>query len=135
MTKALVGISVTVAAVVIIAGAILLNAPDRAGDDSSADASQNSAHSEPNGESNEVTIKNFNFVQSKIRIKKGTAVTWTNQDSARHDIMPDSPSENFKASQLLAKGESYSFTFNTAGTYSYYCSPHPYMKASVEVVE
>lgn len=84
---------------------------------------------------NEVIIKNFAFNPEKLTIKKGTKVTWTNQDSARHDITPDQPSENFKASELLAKGESYSFTFNAVGNYSYKCSPHPYMKAMIEVTE
>ena len=37
--------------------------------------------------------------------------------------------------ELLAKVESYSWTFNTVGTYTYHCSPHPYMKGIVEVVE
>lgn len=86
-------------------------------------------------EANEVTIKNFSFQPQKIQVKKGTTVTWTNQDDARHDVTPDNPSEDFKASELLAKGESYSFTFDKVGEYSYFCSPHPYMVGVVEVVE
>lgn len=86
-------------------------------------------------EASAVTIENYAYSPASIRVKKGTTVTWTNQDSVKHDVMPDKPSDDFKASDLLAKGESYSFTFNTVGTYSYYCSPHPYMKATVEVVE
>lgn len=84
---------------------------------------------------NTVIISDFAFTPAKITIKKGTKITWTNQDSAKHDITPDSPSEDFKASKLLAKGESYSFTFNKAGNYKYHCSPHPYMKANIEVTE
>lgn len=80
-------------------------------------------------------IKDFAFSKESIKIKKGTKVVWTNQDSAKHDVTPDSESPAFKASELLAKGEAYEFTFDTVGTYSYKCSPHPYMKASVEVVE
>lgn len=86
-------------------------------------------------ESNAVIIKNFAYAPANIRVKKGTTVTWTNQDSAKHDVMPDEPSDAFEASKLLAQGESYSFTFDTVGTYGYFCSPHPYMKATVEVVE
>lgn len=84
---------------------------------------------------NKVDIKDFDFQPQTITVKKGTTVTWTNQDVAKHDINPDSESDNFKASELLAKGESYSWTFNTAGTYTYHCSPHPYMKATVIVTE
>ena len=37
------------------------------------------------------------------------------------------------ASDTLNKGGTYSHTFTTPGTYDYYCTIHPYMKASVEV--
>lgn len=84
---------------------------------------------------NSVEIRNFAFNPAKITVKKGTTVTWTNQDSAKHDITPTGGGSDFKASELLGKGESYSFTFNTAGTYTYLCSPHPYMKGTVEVTE
>ena len=83
----------------------------------------------------QVVIKDFAFGPKKITIKKGTKVTWTNQDDAKHDVAPDEKSEDFVASKLLAKGESYSFTFEKAGTYAYHCTPHPYMKATVEVTE
>ncbi len=93
---------------------------------------------EDSGEAVETTmvdIRNFAFSPSTITVKKGSTVTWTNQDSARHDVTPDSPSEAFQGSELLAQGESYSFTFDTVGTYTYFCSPHPYMKATVVVVD
>jgi plastocyanin len=82
-----------------------------------------------------VAIEDFAFSPSKLTIKKGTTVTWTNKDTARHDVTPDNETADFKASKLLAKGESYSVTFNSLSTYTYICSPHPYMQASVEVVE
>lgn len=156
MNKTLLGILVTAVAVVAIGGVFVLNDRDdgqTAGTASGANGSQQTVHDSempapPAGsfgrsegdsgqvtETDKVAIQNFAFSPAKIRVKKGTTVTWTNQDSARHDITPDQPSDAFKASELLAQGESYSFTFNTVGTYSYYCSPHPYMKASVEVVE
>jgi amicyanin len=84
---------------------------------------------------NKVEMKNTAFNPSKITIKKGTTVTWTNQDSDRHDVTPDNESDAFQGSELLSKGESYSFTFNTVGTYSYHCTPHPFMRGTVEVVE
>lgn len=80
-------------------------------------------------------IANFAFTQKTLKVKKGTKVTWTNTDSARHDVSPEDESASFMGSELLAKGKSYSFTFDTAGKYAYKCSPHPYMKASVEVIE
>lgn len=86
-------------------------------------------------ETNNITYKGFAVVQKTVKVKKGTTVTWTNEDNARHDVTPDKETEDFKASKLFGKGETYSVTFNTVGTYSYYCSPHPYMKGTIEVVE
>ena len=83
----------------------------------------------------EVSIQDYAYAPATITVKKGTKVTWTNKDSARLDVTPDNESSDFKASELLAKGESYSVTFNSTGTYSYYCSPHTYMKGTVVVTE
>lgn len=94
-------------------------------------------------------IKDMKYTQPNIKIRKGTTVTWTNQDSVGHNVMqehadsgtshdaplPNEVMPNIFAGPLLAKGESYSFTFNEVGTDPYHCSPHPYMKGSVTVVE
>lgn len=82
-----------------------------------------------------VDIRDYAFTPAKITVKVGATVTWTNEDGMSHDITPDEETADFKASALFSKGESYSVTFNTAGTYTYYCSPHPYMKGTVEVVQ
>lgn len=94
-----------------------------------------STDSSPAVEGNQVTYKGFSVSPKTLKVKKGTTVTWTNQDDAKHDVMPDTETAEFKASELFGKGESYSVTFNTVGTFNYICSPHPYMKGTIEVVE
>lgn len=84
---------------------------------------------------NSVEIENMAFKQNNISVKKGTTVTWTNKDDVQHNINPDQPSDSFKGSELLNKGETYSFTFDTAGTYTYHCTPHPFMKGTITVTE
>lgn len=86
-------------------------------------------------EASSVEIRNSAFSPRSIRIKKGTTVTWTNHDNMDHDITPTGGADDFKASDLLGDGESYSFTFNAAGTYTYKCSLHPFMEGTVEVIE
>jgi plastocyanin len=75
-----------------------------------------------------VDIKNFAFAPSALTVPKGTKITWTNNDSAPHKI--DSDSFN---SATLSQGQSFSYTFNQAGTFSYFCSLHPSMKGSITV--
>ncbi len=78
-----------------------------------------------------ITIKNFAFSPSSMTISKGSKVTWTNEDSAPHTVTSDSGT--VLNSATLHSGDSFSFTFNTAGTFTYYCSIHPMMKGTVIV--
>lgn len=75
-----------------------------------------------------VTIKDFAFDPQILTIKKGTKVTWTNQDAATHQIK----STAFN-SQELSKGQSFSYTFDETGTIDYFCSIHPTMTGKVIV--
>lgn len=77
-----------------------------------------------------VDIKGFAYSLVELKVKKGTTVTWTNQDSVRHNVAFDSGAVK---GPLLAKGETYSYTFDEIGTFAYHCSPHPNMRARVIV--
>lgn len=81
----------------------------------------------------EVGIEDYAYKPAAIRVKAGTTVRWTNRDSVEHNVVADQKSSDAPLSELLAKGKSYSFTFNKVGTYSYHCAPHPYMKGTVIV--
>lgn len=83
-----------------------------------------------------VTISNFAFSPSTIKVKKGSTVTWTNNDSAGHTVTSDDNSAvSGLDSELIAQGKTFSFTFDKVGVYSYHCTPHPSMTGTVEVVE
>lgn len=75
-----------------------------------------------------VMIQNYAYSPAALSVRAGETVTWTNHDEAKHDVV----GSGFR-SPLLAKGESWSYTFPTAGSYSYYCSLHPDMRAKVTV--
>jgi plastocyanin len=75
-----------------------------------------------------ISIENFAFAPETITIPVGSTVTWTNKDSASHQIKGDTFN-----SPLLATGQTYQFKFDTAGTYNYICSVHPSMKGVVIV--
>lgn len=75
-----------------------------------------------------VNIQNFSFNPATLTVKKGAAVTWTNNDSAPHQIK----SAAFN-SELMSQGQTFSFTFNDAGTFDYSCSIHPSMTGKIIV--
>jgi len=81
-----------------------------------------------------VTIEDFAFSPANITVKKGTTVTWTNKDSAAHTVT-ETDSQTGPDSGDLATGKSYSFTYDTAGTFKYHCSIHPSMLGTVTVTE
>jgi plastocyanin len=76
----------------------------------------------------EISIENFSFNSAAITIDKGTTVTWTNNDSAPHQIKSDTFN-----SGTLSNGQSYSNTFNDSGTFNYSCAIHPSMTGSITV--
>jgi len=88
---------------------------------------------------NEVTISvNDNiFETTYLKIKKGTKVTWVNNGNLAHDVSSASNSPNGGLeSQLLSNGETYEFTFDEAGLYEYFCTPHSFeMRGVITVVE
>ena len=77
-----------------------------------------------------VEINNFAFNPSEITVKVGDTVTWTNQDSAAHNVKAEDGSFS---SSSLGKGDVFSYTFNTAGTYAYKCGFHANMLGTVVV--
>ena len=80
---------------------------------------------------NTVSIKNMAFNPAAIKIKKGTTVTWTNQDSIPHTVVETDGSTG-PNSAYLSNGQTYTFTFNETGTFHYHCSIHGFT-GTVEV--
>jgi plastocyanin len=68
-----------------------------------------------------VNVQNFSFMPMDLTVAPGTTVTWTNNDSVAHTVTWDDGSVD---SGLFGQGETFSFTFDTPGTYGYYCKPH-----------
>jgi plastocyanin len=85
---------------------------------------------------NEVWMQNTSFNPSSITVDAGTTITWTNKDNVTHTATsgtPGNPDGIFNSGNMGANA-TFSFTFNTAGSYDYYCIPHASsMQASVVV--
>jgi uncharacterized protein (TIGR03118 family) len=80
-----------------------------------------------------VMIQNFKFVPADLTIAAGDTVTWEQKDTTKHTTTSDATPPMWD-SGLLAADQTYSFKFDSPGTYPYHCTPHAAnMKASVTV--
>lgn len=78
-----------------------------------------------------VSITNYSFQPSVIKIKKGAKVIWKNSDNASHTVTSDQG--KYLDSPLLKQNETYEKIFDTSGVFRYHCTPHPGMTAAVIV--
>jgi plastocyanin len=67
-----------------------------------------------------------------IEIKTGGTVTWVNDDSTVHTATANDDTFD---SDVLMRGDTFSFTFAEAGEYPYYCDVHPNMVGLVVVTQ
>jgi len=77
-----------------------------------------------------VDIRNFMYDPDPLQIVTGTIVTWVNDDIPRHSATDDYGAFD---TGLFGKGESRSIEFDYPGTYTYYCSIHPFMRGEIDV--
>ncbi len=77
-----------------------------------------------------VTIQNFMFNPGTITVRVGQQVVWVNNDSAPHTTTSGScsggtctPAPGWD-SGTLNPGQSFAFTFTSAGTFTYFCRIH-----------
>ncbi|WP_409465679.1 cupredoxin family copper-binding protein [Amycolatopsis sp. GA6-003] len=79
-----------------------------------------------------VMMQDYAYAPASLTVRVGDTVTWIQHDTAPHDVVTTSAPVAFRSPQL-SQGQSWNYTFRTPGTYSYYCSVHPDMRAQVIV--
>ncbi len=77
-----------------------------------------------------ISIKDFLYAPMVLKAKVGQDITVTNEDRAPHTITADDKSFD---SGDLQQGKVFTFKVDKAGTYTYICSIHQYMKGTLEV--
>lgn len=77
-----------------------------------------------------VAIRDQSFNPPTLEIPAGTSVNWTNLDATPHTVTSDDGTFD---SGSLATHESFSYRFDTSGTYSYHCADHPEMTGTITV--
>ncbi|WP_128476653.1 halocyanin domain-containing protein [Halorussus pelagicus] len=84
--------------------------------------------------SSEVTVKvgaegnngNFAFGPAAVKVSTGTTVVWEwTGKGAVHNVVADNG--DFESKQTQEEGFTFKQTFDSAGTYKYYCTPHKAM--------
>jgi len=87
-----------------------------------------STNNKPSIGAQNIAIKGFAFSPSDLTVNKGDTVTWTNEDTAVHNVVG-----GVLHSKDIAKGQSFSYTFTETGTINYACTYHPSMKGKIIV--
>jgi plastocyanin len=77
-----------------------------------------------------VGIADFHFTPGTTTIHVGDTITWTNNGPSPHSATANNHSFD---TGVLKKGQSGSHTFTQAGTFTYFCSVHPFMHGTIVV--
>ncbi|MEW9623630.1 cupredoxin domain-containing protein [Rhodanobacter geophilus] len=80
---------------------------------------------------NRIEIRNFMFMPKTLTVPVGAEVTWINRDEEPHTVV--SANGQFAPSKALDSNDRYVTRFSKPGTYTYYCTVHPFMTGTVVV--
>jgi plastocyanin len=75
------------------------------------------------GEVTEIFVRDNVFFPAQVTIARGETIRWRTQTATFHTVTPDGHAA-FAERQFNANNATFDVTFNTAGTFPYYCAPH-----------
>jgi plastocyanin len=78
----------------------------------------------------QVRIIATGFTPKTVTIDQGDTVKWTNDDKINHQLVANNGAF---ASAIIRPGQTYSFTFNTAGKVNYHDALHPTLTGTITV--
>lgn len=70
----------------------------------------------------QISLLADSFSRTNVLVEAGTTVRWTAQTPG-HTITPDGHSE-WERVEITEVGQTFEHTFDTPGTYDYFCEPH-----------
>ncbi len=71
----------------------------------------------------------WKYEPAVLTVKVGTTVTWTNTGAVVHTVTA-ADRKAFDSKNIGSKA-SFSWTFQSAGTFAYFCTYHPWMKGTI----
>jgi len=84
---------------------------------------------------NDIFIQGMAFSPVNKTISIGTTIKWTNYDGFNHTVtsgVPGTPSGLFDSGNIGSSG-TFSYTFDQAGTFNYFCKIHTSMTGTITV--
>jgi plastocyanin len=85
----------------------------------------------PNGAGADTTGPGYSPATITVVVGMNSTVTWVNQDDVPHTVTANGQAFD---SGNLNPGAHFTYTFTLPGTYTYYCTYHPWMHGKVIVV-
>jgi plastocyanin len=79
-----------------------------------------------------VVIKDFTFTPALLEVRSGEKIDFENDDSQAHTATSDESSV-FDTSSIAASTTATPLAIGKPGKYTYHCSFHPFMKATIAV--
>jgi len=77
-----------------------------------------------------IDIRQLAFEHARIEVPAGTTIEWINRDPLAHTVTADDGTFD---SGFVQPGAAWKHGFEQPGTYTYYCTPHPFMKGVIVV--
>ena len=82
------------------------------------------------GDTARINMAAIAYEPARIEVKSGTVVVFTNNAPLQHTVTADDGSWD---SGLIDSGKRWSRKFDSAGSYAFHCTPHPFMKGVIVV--
>ena len=80
----------------------------------------------------QLSIFDYGFAPIQVEVPVGTTVTWTNDGQVIHTT---TSKDGLWDSAIMEHGDIFSYTFDTPGTYEYWCTLHPAMLGTIVVTD
>lgn len=93
-------------------------------------ADEASPEADAPGEEPVIVARQLAFFPKTLEVAVGTTVTWTNEEVIAHTVVDV---DGAFGSDLLREGDSFTHTFEEAGTFEFFCDIHTGMRGEVVV--
>ncbi|MBU3030721.1 amicyanin [Paracoccus marinaquae] len=82
-----------------------------------------------------VEIDKMKYQTPEVTIEAGDTVYWINREVMPHNVAfkEGIVAEGAFRGEMLTKDQAYAITFTEAGSFDYFCTPHPFMRGKVIV--